>query len=96
MFRSFSWEHNQFRYVNGGKRYIICIIDTDFTETITADHYWEAMVLVYRKRNLNIASNLALAIRHEQRSSENDIVKLASKCTNGIYDEEIQKYLMLI
>jgi hypothetical protein len=96
MFKSITWDYNPNRYVNGGKTIMITIIDTDFTETTIANNLWEALVLEYGKRNLNIAANLARAIKWISKGSSNDNRKLASQFTGGIYDEEIEKYLMLL
>lgn len=72
------------------------IIDSDFEESILATSYWEAIVNVYEKRQLNVAANLALAILWQQNNSINDTKKLATELTNHKYDEQIEKYLILI
>jgi len=77
-------------------RWNITIVDSDFTEVIVADNYWKAIIKVYGKRNLNIPANLALGIILNQSVSINNVKQIVSKITDGKYDEEIEKYLMLI
>jgi hypothetical protein len=96
MLKSISWKYNPNRYISGDKAFIITIVDTDFTHTAIANNYWELIVQEYGKKNLNIAANLARAIIQGQNRSMNESKELASKYTGGIYDEEIEKYLLLV
>jgi len=95
MLKSLDWKYDPYKSISG-YTFIITIIDTDFSITIGANSYWEAIVFEYHRRGLNIAANLARGIAFVQSRSTNDILKLATEFTNHLYDKEIEKYLMLI
>jgi|SRR5271165_3215220 len=74
------------------------LIDTEFENIIRADTYWQAIIAEYEKRNLNVASNLAIAYDHMKLlyQTDKECTFYMFKASNGKYDKEIEKYLMLI
>lgn len=75
------------------------IIDTDFTHTdLQHDGNWyDAVIDTYANRNLNVATNLALAIK----LNGNDTSRILALCrlisiNFHKYEREVNKYLMLM
>lgn len=78
-------------------RFSFELIDTDFTTIVYADTYWEAVIKEYEKRKLNVAKNLVMVYKYV--NTHNPMPKLLDymmEVSNSRYDEDIQKYMMLV
>jgi hypothetical protein len=80
-------------------RFSFEITDTDFCALVRANSYWEAVIQEYEKRNLNVAKNLVLLHKYIiQRNPiylTDKLYKYMMAKSNGKYDKEIEKYMLL-
>jgi hypothetical protein len=94
MLKSYDWKYTP---LGSNKTYYITIVDDDFTETIMASNYWEATVLIYEEKGLDVARNLVRGMTNGiDRKQIHHLYGVVSRCTNGKYDKEMEKYLVLI
>jgi hypothetical protein len=89
-------------------RYVEHIVDTDFeiNEPVhDKEGGWEAIIRVYERKNLNVASNLLRAIMYYCMGVGQPIVNVFNNIKNDKnntnpnfhkYVDDIEKYLMLI
>jgi hypothetical protein len=93
MLKSYDWKLTP---PGSNKTYYITIVDDDFTETVMANNYWEATVLIYEEKGLDVARNLVRGMANSGIDRIDNLYAVVSGCTNGKYDEEMEKYLVLI
>jgi hypothetical protein len=81
-------------------RFSFEITDTDFCALVRANSYWEAVIQEYEKRNLNVAKNLVLTYKIvmelcNKAWSKTEYYDFMMAKSNGKYDKEIEKYMLL-